>query len=907
VISAAKRDTATDHIAASARTWLRFVRWKDGEVIELQALEVPESGRWTGNYFAHATSLDELIRLLCEMEQRRPMGVYYIMNEVDPRVSRRAKRNKWHVSPKKTSKDSASSTSDSDIVSRRAMLIDGDPTRPRGTSATNEEMAIAIDVAERIHARLAEILGSTAALGFGQSGNGAAVLVALDSLPNPEEDNSIISAILTALGFTYGKSDNAKVDKSVIEPKRLCAAWGTTKRKGDDDPAYPHRRTNFTCADDVQPIGRAELQEVLRQLRMDLDAEQNTAIDKVLGVKAAPKASGKAASNNTTSDSPFKKANAQDPAKVMDRLGIDACPGCGAGTGDTSFAVVNGGTKCFHDTCSGKGMPGKPGFRTNVDLVAEVKGIAPIDAVRLLGEWFGFEVPPPNNQSNNRNDSTQEPRGWTEPKPLPGGLPRVPSFDADLLPEPLRDWITDIVERTQCPIEYVAVGAIVALSAVIGRSSAIRPKRHDDWTVVPNLWGAIIGRPGAMKSPTLSESTKPLGRLAANARKQYDEAAKDFETRENFAKLERSAIEGEIKRLIKESMATIDAAERIALVGKRDALVKQLQQSEVEPPRKRQYVVNDGTVEKVIEILSQNPNGVLQFRDELIGWLKSCEREGRENDRSFYLEAWKGDGEYTQDRIGRGSIHVPGVCLSVLGGIQPGPLTEYLIGSMRNGAGADGLISRFQLLVYPDEATEWRNVDRYPDTAAKNRAYAVFERLDAGAASLGSDDGPAFVKFTDVAQNVFDDWRANLERRLRSPDEAPVMLEHLSKYRSLMPSLALILQLAEERGPVSIGAARLAIRWCEFLEAHARRIYSVVISRTETAAALLLKRIQASKLADAFTLRDVCRNGWAGLTDAEDVTDALELLEDYGWVRGVEVRTGGRPKIVYEINPAVLR
>ena len=53
--------------------------------------------------------------------------------------------------------------------------------------------------------------------------------------------------------------------------------------------------------------------------------------------------------------------------------------------------------------------------------------------------------------------------------------------------------------------------------AVIGRQCGIFPKQHDDWLVIPNLWGAIVGRPGLMKSPALTQALKPLERLAVQA------------------------------------------------------------------------------------------------------------------------------------------------------------------------------------------------------------------------------------------------------------------------------------------------------------------------------------------------------------------------------------------------------
>jgi len=53
----------------------------------------------------------------------------------------------------------------------------------------------------------------------------------------------------------------------------------------------------------------------------------------------------------------------------------------------------------------------------------------------------------------------------------------------------------------QCPIDFVAVAAVTMLGSVIGTGCAIRPKQKDDWVVVPNIWGAVVGRPGGRKSP----------------------------------------------------------------------------------------------------------------------------------------------------------------------------------------------------------------------------------------------------------------------------------------------------------------------------------------------------------------------------------------------------------------------
>ena len=69
-----------------------------------------------------------------------------------------------------------------------------------------------------------------------------------------------------------------------------------------------------------------------------------------------------------------------------------------------------------------------------------------------------------------------------------------------MLPPRLRPWIEDIATRMQAPLDYAAVGGMTCLGAAVGRRIAIRPKEHDDWTVVPILWSAIIGRPALIST-----------------------------------------------------------------------------------------------------------------------------------------------------------------------------------------------------------------------------------------------------------------------------------------------------------------------------------------------------------------------------------------------------------------------
>jgi putative DNA primase/helicase len=113
---------------------------------------------------------------------------------------------------------------------------------------------------------------------------------------------------------------------------------------------------------------------------------------------------------------------------------------------------------------------------------------------------------------------------WPDPTPLPNALPPVEPFDAELLPVALRAWVMDIAHLMQCPPDFPAVGAIAALSSLIGGRAVIQPKARVDWHVVPNLWALIVGRPGVMKSPALGEVMKPLNRLEAKERELWQAA-----------------------------------------------------------------------------------------------------------------------------------------------------------------------------------------------------------------------------------------------------------------------------------------------------------------------------------------------------------------------------------------------
>jgi Protein of unknown function (DUF3987) len=498
---------------------------------------------------------------------------------------------------------------------------------------------------------------------------------------------------------------------------------------------------------------------------------------------------------------------------------------------------------------------------------------------------------------------------WEDPAPLPEGLPTVADFDTMMLPDALRSWIEDISERMQVPPDFLAAGAVVIISSLVGRKFGVYPKRWDDWLVVANLWSFVVARPAMLKSPALAEVMKPLERLAAEARDSFEAEKAYYEVEVAVAEAENGALNDALKKAATGAETSGDRADLEEVARKQRAS----QETAPEMPVLRRYKTEDTTMEKLGEMLVENPQGMLVHRDEGSGWLANQKKQGREGERSFYLEGWNGSGSYEVDRIGRGSLYIPAVCLSILGGIQPGPLSSYVLEATRGGSGDDGLLQRIQLLVWPDPPSQWRNVDRRPDAQSKRRAYEVIRKVDSlsaeefGATAEDEDAIPA-VRFTPEAQSHFDAFREELEARLLSGELSPPLEAHLAKYRSLMPSLALVFAAVDYVDGKAEPGAESALRawaWCEYLESHARRLYSSAEDPAMERARALLRRLRAGEVKDGASIRDVYRRNWTKLATSEEVKSAARILEEYGWIRIETIKTNGRSTTSVRLHPTL--
>lgn len=392
----------------------------------------------------------------------------------------------------------------------------------------------------------------------------------------------------------------------------------------------------------------------------------------------------------------------------------------------------------------------------------------------------------------------------------------IPEFHEDLMIPGVKEFAIDVAHRmNNASLVFMAVATLLAMSASIGRKVLVRPKQHDNFSIVPTLWGMLIAPPSYKKTPLYSAALRPLDEMEKEAYITYEEELKEFKKQENEYKSQWKLYEKSEKS---EKPKTIPKAPSM-------------------PVRKR-YISNDATVESLSQILIDNPSGILITLDELSGFFATLGKSGREADRAFYLEAFSGKGSKSIDRVGSGSTYVPNVSASIAGTIQPDSLNKLITKTVSGSSGGDGLLQRFQLMVMLTEPT-FKYVDKAPDFRAEKNYYNLIRTMSTAdpiefGAHFDEDKYEIYYRFSEDATAIYEMWMNDNYEKVAAENEInPALSSHLSKYDSLFVSIALIYFYADKvRGltmetEISDTYVLRAWDWCTYLEGHARAVYDL--------------------------------------------------------------------------------
>jgi hypothetical protein len=479
---------------------------------------------------------------------------------------------------------------------------------------------------------------------------------------------------------------------------------------------------------------------------------------------------------------------------------------------------------------------------------------------------------------------------WPAMGALPGSA-AVPEMPLEMVPAAMREWVGDLAAVAHRPVESIATAAISALSALAGNRYWLRPL-GGDYMVPTHLWALNIAPPGAKKTSILGDATQML----LDVEKGYADTYKP-EVFANMAKRER--IEAKIAKVKKSLAKDSEGVAESELTELREEL-------ENIPKGPRRLITQDATSEKLLDLVRENPAGIAVVRDEIVGVLEATTKKGQEGARTMYLQG-ADSNPYTQDRIGRGTIAVDRLTLTLVGAAQPGAIQPYV--EEARGGRADGLLQRFQLTVWPGDRKTWTR----PTGAVSKMAKARVSMLAAWVSwHIRDSKEPLVIEPHDDAREFFLAWRDKAELRLCVGGDLAQTSEafrsHIAKHQRTMQALAAIFQLIEDadknRKPqsVSLTNAELAARWCEFLEVHARRLYGEDTDPGSAPARRLASKIRDGQVTHGMPLREIARKDWGGLR-GDDLSSAVATLESLNWVRTAEETTGGRPSKRILLHP----
>ena len=158
---------------------------------------------------------------------------YFVMNTINDACYAREQCERVMTSR------SLKTTADNDIKRIDWLLIDADPKRPSGVSATNDEKEKAKATIKRVYEYLRGI-------GFSEpvicdSGNGYHLLYHVEMVPS---DSSEIKKFLSALDILF-TDDDVGIDTSVFNPSRITKVYGTIAHKGASTKDRPHRSSRI--------------------------------------------------------------------------------------------------------------------------------------------------------------------------------------------------------------------------------------------------------------------------------------------------------------------------------------------------------------------------------------------------------------------------------------------------------------------------------------------------------------------------------------------------------------------------------------------------------------------------------------------------------------------------------------
>jgi len=439
-------------------------------------------------------------------------------------------------------------------------------------------------------------------------------------------------------------------------------------------------------------------------------------------------------------------------------------------------------------------------------------------------------------------------------------------FPIDTLPAPLREYVRQAAAALRCDAAYIALPALAAIASLIGNTRVIRLK--PGWTEPSIIWSVIIGESGTLKTPAYLLAVAYIFTLQKRLRQDYK------------AKLAKYAEDMEAYKANKD-----DGAEK------------------PEPPVLERVIVSDITIEKLAEVLEQNPRGLLVGREELAAWIGSFTRyKGKSisSDLPHWLEAFRAGAWIVDRKIPQPKTHyfVEKANVSITGTIQSGTLARALTADFVEA----GLPARLLMAMPPRTAKKWTETVVDPETEqAYHQLLDQLQRLPFSRDKDGNEVPYALNLSLDAKSEWVRHYNAFAKVQADADGELAAALSKLEAYSARLALLHHVVSCLasgdDDRQPVGVESVQTGVILCHWFADEAKRIY-VMLSESEDQrdTRRLVEFIQSR--GGKITVKELQRSNQRKYPTTGLAEDALVSLAKSGaghWQERPPTGKGGRP------------
>jgi hypothetical protein len=287
------------------------------------------------------------------------------------------------------------------------------------------------------------------------------------------------------------------------------------------------------------------------------------------------------------------------------------------------------------------------------------------------------------------------------------------AFPIDIFPAEIQKALTDIANSFNAPVEIAAIPFLAGVATLCEMQFMLKATNYKKYH--PTFWACIIAPPGAGKTPAAACALSYLNNLNIEIRDKYKNDFEQYQIdKKNYDKV---------------CKKDNDAHEPVK-------------------PKEKVIVVNNYTIEKLLQLLGNQEQGILLHKDELAALINSLNmyRGGKGDDEQTLISIW-GNDAINIDRVGKSdtisSYCIPKPHLCIYGTIQP----EQFYDTFNKKHQQNGFIARF--LLAEIEPTKYKFPEHLPNTT--NLLNKLYDNIKATSFDNKNEDGIYECKIKDDA------------------------------------------------------------------------------------------------------------------------------------------------------------